>query len=122
MKANSYKDLLVWQKSMDLVVSVYAYVNDFPQSELYGLASQMKRCAVSIPSNIAEGKKRTTKKDYLSFLIIAFSSGAELETQVEISKRLNFGNNEKRLKLEKQLEEVMRMLNSFISKLRNNGE
>ena len=87
-KINTYRDLIVWQKSMDLVVEIYKLTKNFPKSEIYGLTSQMKRCAVSIPSNIAEGRRRGSRKDYRHFLIIAYGSGAELETQIEIVKRL----------------------------------
>uniref|UniRef100_A0A7C4R546 Four helix bundle protein n=1 Tax=candidate division CPR3 bacterium TaxID=2268181 RepID=A0A7C4R546_UNCC3 len=87
---NSYKDLIVWRKAMDLVVEVYKITEGFPKTEIYGIISQMRRCSVSIPSNIAEGRRRSSEKDFKNFLIIAYSSGAELETQIEISKRLSF--------------------------------
>lgn len=77
---NGYKDLIVWQKSMDVVTCVYECVLKFPNEEVYGLTSQIKRSAVSIPSNIAEGNRRTSDKDTKRFLTIAFGSGAELET------------------------------------------
>ncbi len=80
MEVNSYKDLIVWKKSVDLVVEVYGFTNQFPKEELFGLTSQIKRCVVSIPSNIAEGRKRGSTKEYIHFLRIAFGSGAELET------------------------------------------
>ena len=79
---HSYKNLLVWQRSMDLVVAIYGLTKKFPKEEIYGLTSQMRRASVSIPSNIAEGRFRGTRKDYLQFLRIAYSSGAELETQM----------------------------------------
>ena len=88
---HTYKDLIVWQRAMELVGAVYELTKDFPRSEIYGLVSQMQRCATSIPSNIAEGRRRGTKKDYRHFLIIAYGSGAELETQVDIAKKLSFG-------------------------------
>jgi len=81
----SYKDLIVWQRSMELVIAVYFLTEKYPKSELYGLVSQMRRAAVSIPSNIAEGRRRGSKKEFRQFLIIAYSSGAELETQIEIT-------------------------------------
>ncbi len=114
MEKYSYKNLIVWQKSMDLVVEIYELTKDFPKTEMYGLVSQMRRCSVSIPSNIAEGSKRGTKKDFRQFLIIAFGSGAELETQIEIAKRLNFQKLEKFRKADGYLEEVMKMLNKMI--------
>lgn len=112
-KLNSYKELIVWQKAVNLVIAVYELTEFFPRSEIYGLVSQMRRSAVSIPSNIAEGRRRGSKKDYRQFLIIAYGSGAELETQVEISKRLPFGKNLKFFKVDALLDEVMRMLNKM---------
>ena len=114
---NSYKDLIVWQKSMELVKSVYELTTNFPKEEIYGLTSQIKRSAVSIPSNIAEGKRRGTRKDYRQFLIVAYGSGAELETQIEIAKMLPFGKNLNYDTIDKIIEEVMKMLNKLISSL-----
>lgn len=117
MAITSYRDLVVWQKAMDLCFSIYAITKKFPQEEKYGLCSQMQRSAVSIPSNIAEGRCRGTRKDFLQFLRIAYGSGAELETQLEIAYRLNLiekGEYQKTISL---LGEVMKMLNSMISKL-----
>ena len=111
--AISYKDLTVWQKAMDLVVLIYDFTADLPKEEIYGLTSQMRRCSVSIPSNLAEGSRRSTKKDYRSFVINAFGSGSELETQLEISQRLNMGLEIKRVKASTLLCEVMKMLNAL---------
>lgn len=115
--ANSYKDLIVWQKSIDLVTEVYSVTKNFPREEIYGLTSQMRRCAVSIPSNIAEGRNRGTKKDYLQFLRIAFGSGAELETHLTICKRLVDTKSFNYTKTESLLSEVMKMLNVMIQKM-----
>ena len=87
----SYRDLIVWQKSVELVVAIYKLTEKFPSVEVYGLTSQMRRAVISIPSNIAEGRKRGTRKDFRPFLVVAYSSGAELETQLEIAKKLPFG-------------------------------
>lgn len=117
MPSLSYRDLIVWQKSMELVVEIYSLTKQFPPSELFGLVSQMRRCAVSIPSNIAEGRMRSSRKDYRNFLIIARSSGAELETQLEIVKRIAF---EKKIDLKRAgelLSEVMKMLSAMIQTL-----
>lgn len=111
---HSYKELFVWQKSMSLVVSVYELTKQFPQSEIYGLTSQMRRCAVSIPSNIAEGRRRGSKKDFRQFLIIAYASGAELETQLEITRRLSFVSEKELGIADGLLNEIMRMLNKMI--------
>ena len=116
-KVASYKNLIVWQKSMDLVVRVYELTEQFPKTETYGLTSQMRRCAVSIPSNIAEGRRRGSKKDYRHFLIIAYGSGAELETQIEIAKRLLFSKDLDYSRADSLLSEVMRMLNKMVSNL-----
>lgn len=104
---------------MDIVVEIYKLTECFPKSEIYGLTSQMKRCAVSIPSNIAEGRRRGSRKDYRHFLIIAYGSGAELETQVEIAKRLKFNKNLDFTKVNNLLNEVMRMLNKMLSVLKS---
>lgn len=116
---NSYKDLIVWQKAMDLVVEIYRLTEFFPKSEMYGLCSQMRRCSVSIPSNIAEGRKRSGRKDYRHFLTIAYGSGAELETQIEIVKRLPFGNVIVFNQSDSLLNEIMRMLNAMIARLKD---
>ena len=87
---STHKDLEVWQLSIDLVESVYKVTNSFPKAELYGLTSQMRRAAVSIPSNISEGAARKGNKEYLQFLYIALGSLSELETQLLISVRLGF--------------------------------
>jgi len=97
---------------MELVEIIYKETEIFPESEKYGITSQMRRAAVSIPSNIAEGSRRTTKKDFRNFLIIAFSSGSELETQIKIAMRLGFLNED--INISKILEEVMKMLNKLI--------
>lgn len=117
MRVMSHRDLIVWQKAMDLVTQMYQFTETLPQKELYGLCSQMQRAAVSIPSNIAEGRKRGTRKDFRQFLILACGSGAELETQVEITRRLSLGNTEKRVMVENLLAEVMKMLNTMIATL-----
>lgn len=117
MKIESYKDLIVWQKSMDLVIEIYKITSAYPKSELYGLVSQTRRCVVSIPSNIAEGRRRGSRKDFRQFLIIAFGSGAELETQIQIVKRLPLGENINFKKVHSLLDEVMKMLNKMISSL-----
>ncbi len=113
----SHKDLIVWQKAMDLVVEIYALTEKFPRSELYGITSQMRRAAVSIPSNIAEGRRRRSKREFRHFLLNAFGSGAELETQIGISERLPFGKELSMITSKNLLEETMKMLNALISKL-----
>ncbi len=118
MTVNSYKDLKVWQKSIELVAEIYKLTEQFPKSEIYGLTSQMQRAAVAIPSNIAEGQKRNYTKEFLQFLYISYSSGAELETQIEICKKLNKFKDLDYSKIENLLNEVMKMLNVLISSLK----
>jgi len=119
MKIYSYKDLIIWQKAMDLVVNVYELAEKFPRSELYGLVSQIRRASISIPSNIAEGRMRGSRKEFVHFLLNAYGSGAELETQLEIAKRLPRMRNLNYSKVEGLLEEIMKMLNTMIKKLRS---
>lgn len=91
-KLNSHKDLKVWQESMTLVVVVYKATEDFPKHEIYGLTSQIRRAAISIPSNIAEGAGRRGNKEFIRFLYIALGSLSEVETQLEIATRLKYLN------------------------------
>ena len=107
----SYRDLIVWQRSIDLVSEIYRLTEQFPQTEIYGLTSQMRRAAVSIPSNIAEGYSRKSKNEYSQFIRISFGSGAELETQLVIAENLKFTSAEKSAKVKMLLGETMRMLN-----------
>jgi four helix bundle protein len=90
MTINSFRDLRVWQSGMDLVTQVYRLTRSFPREEHYGITSQVRRAAVSIPSNIAEGHSRESSKEYLNHLSIAQGSLAELQTQIEIALRLDF--------------------------------
>jgi len=120
MAIHSYRDLIVWQKSIELVLEVYFLTEKFPKEEIYGLVSQMRRSAISIPSNIAEGRFRGTKKDFMQFLRVAYGSGAELETQIEISKRLPETKKINYSKAENLLAEIMKMLNTMIRNLNPN--
>ena len=90
---NNHKDLLVYQKSLDLVEMIYRDTRSFPVEEKFGLISQLRRCAVSLPSNIAEGAGRKGTKEFIHFLYIALGSLNEMETQMEISKRLKYSND-----------------------------
>lgn len=116
---HNHKDLIVWQKSVALTKEIYLLTEMFPKSELFGLTSQMRRASVSIPSNIAEGRRRSGKKEFLRFLNIAFASGAELETQLDIVRALPFGEKLDYTKVDSLLLEIMKMLNSMISSLRS---
>lgn len=116
--SNTFRKLLVWQKSMELVTNIYKDVSSFPQEELFSLTSQIKRAATSIPSNIAEGYGREGNKDYLRFLNIALSSLFELQTQIEIAYNLKFLKEENFNKLYENTREIERMLTSFIKKIK----
>lgn len=115
----SYKELIVWQKAVALVKEVFILTSKFPKSELYGLISQMRRSAVAIPSNIAEGYGRRSPKEYAQFYSIAYGSALELETQVIIAKDLGFTDLNNFDKVDLLLEEVLKMLNSMTSKMKN---
>ncbi|OGH59489.1 MAG: four helix bundle protein [Candidatus Magasanikbacteria bacterium RIFCSPHIGHO2_01_FULL_33_34] len=110
---NTYRELIVWQKSIELVIEIYKLTNLFPTEEKFGLISQMKRCSISIPSNIAEGYARKNKKENAHFINISFGSATELETQIIISKKLNFINNNQWEKVDQLLLEVLRMLYKY---------
>lgn len=112
-----YKKLQVWEKSMSLVEDIYDVTSKFPKDEIYGLSSQIKRAAVSIPANISEGRLRGGNKEFKQFLFIAFGSGGELETHLEISRRLGYLEEIRYKELDAKLSEVMKMLNSLIKKL-----
>jgi four helix bundle protein len=113
----SYRDLKVWQKAVNLCEEIYRLTTLFPKSELYGLTSQIRRCSVGIPSNIAEGFMRGHKTEYIQFLRIAYGSGAELETQLLIASRIGFIKAEDYKKLNDSLTEIMKMLNTLIDRL-----
>ena len=115
-KINSFKDLIVWQRSIELVKESYKIVNQLPQKETYALSDQMRRAVISIPSNIAEGRNRQTRKEFAQFLRIASGSLAELETQLIITKDLY---NIDVKKAEVLLTETGKMLSSMINKITN---
>ena len=114
----NFKELLVWKKSIELVTEIYEITATFPSEEKYGLVSQIRRAAVSIPSNIAEGNARRSSADYIQFLKIARGSGAEVETQIIISKNLGFMNDVKCEELTLKITEIMKMINGLINYLK----
>jgi four helix bundle protein len=114
---NSYRDLVAWQRAVDLSVHIYKFTADFPSAELYGLTSQMRRAAVSIASNIAEGYGRTSRKEYRQFLGIAHGSTLELQTQLAIAKKLGFGKSELLDKAQSASEEVGKIIWAIQKKL-----
>jgi four helix bundle protein len=113
----TYKDLIVWEKSIQLVLETYKLTDKFPKEEIFGLTSQIRRAVISIPSNIAEGKMRGGDIEFKRFLSISFASGAELETQLIIAKKLPKTEKLDYNKVDPLLEEVMKMLNKLISSL-----
>jgi four helix bundle protein len=115
---DSFKDLVVWQRAVELSVAIYKPTSAFPVSEKFGLTSQLRRASVSIPSNIAEGYGRSTKGEYVLFLGHARGSNCEVQTQLVISEALNFGPKKQRLSVQSLSEEVSRMLVAMMNKLR----
>src|SRR5580658_10852963 len=114
----SFRNLAVWQRSIELTMAVYKLTSSFPDSERFGLTNQLRRASVSIASNIAEGYGRATKGEYVQFLGHARGSNCELQTQLVISKALAFGSEESRERAEKLSVEVSRMLIAMMNKLR----
>jgi four helix bundle protein len=113
----TFRDLIVWQKSMALVSQIYETTKLFPKDELYGLTSQVRRCAISVPSNIAEGYGRKSTKDYIRFLEIALGSLYELQTQLEISVNLKYISDSTFQQINDNSREIERMLSSLIKKV-----
>lgn len=118
-RIESYRDLIVWQKSIDLVESIYQITDKLPEKETWVLLSQMRRAAISIPSNIAEGYGRHTTGEYKRFLSISRGSLLELETQLFICQRLNFFTLREIESIILNIQEINKMLNSLINKIRN---
>ena len=116
--SESYRDLIVWQKAMALVTDVYRATELFPAREIYGITNQVRRAAVAVPSDIAEGKGRISKKEYVQMLSRARGSTYEVQTQLEISRNLSFLATDAFEILEMKAAEVGRLLNGLITKLR----
>ena len=117
----SHRDLIVWQKAMDLVVNVYRATDCFPKAEVYGLTSQIRRAVTSIPANIAEGQGRRLTKEFLYFLANARGSLWELDTHLESASRLGFLTSEVHKELRLQLDEVGRILNGLMRSITNSA-
>jgi len=113
----THKDLEVWKKSIDFVTTLYSVTKVYPKDELFGLVSQMRRAAVSIPSNIAEGASRKGKLEFKHFLYIAIASGAELETHLIISLNLNYISKVEQAKLIEELNTISKMLQGLIKSI-----
>jgi four helix bundle protein len=119
MTVQSYQELIVWQKATDVVEAVYRATMSFPREEIYSLTSQIRRAAISVPSNIAEGQGRNTTSDFLHFLSIARGSLKEGETQVLIAERLTYINKQVTKSLLEQTTEVGRLLNGLSNSLKS---
>jgi four helix bundle protein len=115
---HSYRDLIVWQRSIELCVAIYVATEQFPRTEIYGLTNQLRRASVSIPSNIAEGYGRLSREQYRHFLGIAQGSNLELQTQLTIASRLKFGESSAIETAVVLSAEVGRMLTSMIKSFR----
>ncbi|NRA11824.1 MAG: four helix bundle protein [Crocinitomicaceae bacterium] len=113
-----YKDLQFWKKSKQFSVDIYKLTQDFPKSELYGIANQMRRCSVSIPSNIAEGSSRPSDKEFSRFLDIATGSAYELDTQLSIAHELDYLGVKQYDMLNSQLNSIVQMMSKFKSRLK----
>lgn len=118
-KAKNYKDLLVWQKAVDLAEAIYKITQCFPKDELYGLSSQLRRCSVSIASNIAEGQARASLPQFVHFLNLAKGSMAEMDTQLIIATRLGYISSFENEELVKQQVEVTKLLHGLLKALQN---
>jgi four helix bundle protein len=116
--AGSYRDLVAWQKSLDLVVEIYRITEHFPKSEIYGLTSQLRRAAVSVPSNIAEGQAHFSKQEFRHFLRHSRGSLAELETQLLIAQKLGFLDDRTAAPVLDRINEVNRILAGLIGSLK----
>lgn len=116
---NRFKELKVWQKAIEIVVDIYQLTSAFPQNEKYGLVSQIQRSAVSIPSNIAEGAGRNNKNEFYQFLGIANGSSFELETQLTISAKLGYADNQETEKICIKLSEIQNMIFGLQKTLKN---
>ena len=115
---SNFRNLLVWQKSMSLTTKISNSTKKFPKEEIFGLTSQIRRCSISIPSNIAEGFGRDSNKEYLRFLNISIGSLFEMQTQLEIAKNIQYLNEEEFNNLYENSREIERILVSFISKIK----
>jgi four helix bundle protein len=113
----SYRDLILWQRAIEVCLAIYRYTNSFPKEEIYGLTNQMRRASVSVPSNIAEGYGRLSREQYRHFLGIASGSNLEIQTQLVICRGLGYGHAHEADRIEELSFEVGRMLTAMLRKL-----
>ncbi|MFH1771322.1 MAG: four helix bundle protein [Candidatus Omnitrophota bacterium] len=118
MKIQSYKELNVWQKGIELVEQLYIFTKTFPKDEIYGLTNQMRRASLSIPSNIAEGFMRQHTKEFIQFLFISLGSCGELDTQMVVANKLNYIDDETYILASEKLDHISRMIRALIISLR----
>ncbi|MDA3838398.1 MAG: four helix bundle protein [Candidatus Delongbacteria bacterium] len=118
MSIKSYRELIVWKKAMIVVEDIYKLTKNFPNEEKFGLTSQIRRAVISIPSNIAEGQTRNSTKEFKQFLYIAKASNAEVETQLELAFRLKYIDNDNFDLVILKFEEISKMLQSLVTKLK----
>lgn len=117
---DTYKDLNVWKESVELVTLVYKVTSNFPETEKYGLTNQIRRCSVSVPSNIAEGFCRQSNGDFIRFLRISYGSSAELETQLIIAQNLGFLSEEEFTNVNERVIIIRKMINKLMSSIADN--
>jgi len=116
-KIRSYRDLEIWKEGIELVKDIYTFTENFPKQEMYSLVAQMRRSALSIPSNVAEGFRRYHNKEYKQFLYVLLGSCAELETQITIAKELKYIIGDKEVELLERLDHICRMTSNLIKRL-----
>lgn len=118
----SHKDLDVWQKSIALITKIYKITGEFPKEEIYGITSQIRRAAVSVASNIAEGAARNHHKEFIQFLSIALGSLAELETQFEVCKNINYLQTHTFEEIDKEIQDIRQMIIGLMRYLRDKSQ
>jgi four helix bundle protein len=118
-KIESYKDLVVWQKGIELVNELYSVTKGFPKEEMFGLTNQIRRATISVPSNIAEGWGRNSTKNYIQFIRISVGSLYEIETQLVIANNQNYITNQIKSALSEKIDELGKMLNTLLKRLDN---
>ena len=118
MEIKTYRDLDIWKRSIDLVEKIYKLTQEFPREEIYGLTSQLRRCAVSIPSNVSEGSMRQHTNELIQFLYISLGSCGELDTQIEVALRLGYVTNKQKEEIDEEINHISRMIRSLIRNLR----
>lgn len=122
MSIKTHKDLDAWKISVELVTEIYQLTGNYPKDEIFGLTNQMRRASISIPSNIAEGAARNSKKEFIQFLYIALGSQQELDTQLLISRNLNFITEDSYNQITDKVQTVGKLLNGLIKYLKSNDK